>query len=212
VLFIVGCNNNNKNASSEIKGSDTIAPNKEFMVLSGNDERERIKDDTISSFLEEGCFEQFKGDKISLYKKYLISEDTIFKNISIPFSSRRYIDDDNRDETYIFYRPSDLLVNYLVSKDYEGEEYKCYVLPPKNKGLILLVWIPRGDSEYYLLVLLDSEKIITHKEIGTGGDDSVLFIIQENFFINRYNNSGNLESFLVRNNDIIPVSGEGGVK
>jgi hypothetical protein len=141
-----------------------------------------------------GC----KSDNKSPYEKYLIPKDKTFKSISLPFSSKKYIDTDKRDDIYPFYKPSNFLVNYLISIDYEGEEYKCYVLPPKNKELILLTWILRGDSEYYLLMLLNSEKIITYKEIGKGGDDSVLFTIKEDFSIDTYNDDG----------DLLPIHGK----
>jgi len=143
------------------------------------------------------------NDTISLYKKYLIPQNDTFKSISLPFSSKEYIAANGEGNIYPFYSPSDILINYFISIDYEGEEYKCYILPQKNKDLILLTWILRGDSEYYLLILLNSEKIITYKEIGKGGDDIVFFIIKENFSIDTYNDDGYLKKFLIKNNDIV---------
>jgi len=153
--------------------------------------------------LEKNEQEQIKNDTISLYKKYLISKNNIFKSISLPFSSKEYIATQEADDIYPFYSPSDILINYFTSIDYEGGEYKCYILPQKNKNMILLTWIERGDSEYYLLILLNSEKIITYKEIGKGGDDAVLFTIKEDFSIDTYNDEGYLKKFLIQDNDIV---------
>ncbi|GBU25927.1 hypothetical protein R83H12_02594 [Fibrobacteria bacterium R8-3-H12] len=129
-----------------------------------------------------GC----NSDNKSLYEKYLIPKDKTFKSIPLPFSSKEYIDAEERDNIYPFYEPSDFLVKYLVSIDYEAEEYKCYVLPKNGETTMLLIWILRGDSEYYLLTQVNSEKVITYKEIGKGGDDAVLFTIKKDFSIDAY--------------------------
>lgn len=174
LLFVIGCND------------DDSKVNKEIVIPLGKNEQEQIKNDTIS-----------------LYKTYLISKNNVFKSISLPFSLKEYIATNEEDDIYPFYNPSDLLINYFISIDYEGEEYKCYILPQKNKDLILLTWILRGDSEYYLLTLSNSEKIITYKEIGKGGDDTVFFIIKKDFSIDTYNDDGYLKKFLIKNNDIV---------
>jgi len=144
------------------------------------------------------------NDTASLYKKYLIPKNEGFKSISLPFSSKEYIENiRERDNAYPFYTPSDFLIKYFVSIDYEGEEYKCYILPQKGKELILLAYIPGGDSEYYLLMLLNSEKVITYREIGKGGDDFYSFTIKEDFSIDTYNDDGDLGKFLIKGDSII---------
>jgi hypothetical protein len=140
------------------------------------------------------------------YGKYLSSQDKTYKNISLPFSSYEYIDNADRDEIYHFYSPSDLLANYLISIDHEGEEYKCYIIPSSNNAnLILLIWIQRGDSEFYFLVLLSEDKITDYKEIGRGGDDGIIyFIIEKDLSIKTYpkNDKGNLKIFQIEGNRI----------
>jgi len=174
-----------------------------LFVIGCNDDDSKVNKEVVMP-LEKNEQEQIKNDTISLYERYLIPQNNAFKSISLPFSSKEYIDANGEDDDiYPFYRPSDILINYFISIDYEGEEYKCYILPQKNKDLILLTWIPRGDSEYYLLILLNSEKIITYKEIGKGGEDIVYFIIKEDFSIDTYNDDGYLKKFLIKNNDIV---------
>ena len=125
-----------------------------------------------------------EDDNVIWYEKYLSNQSKIYKNISLPFSSREYIDNiDERDNIYAFYYPSDLLVNYLCSKDYEGEDYKCYILSSDSANLIILTWVLRGDSEYYLLMLLNKDKVIDYKEIGKGGDDAISFIIEKDLSV-----------------------------
>jgi hypothetical protein len=140
------------------------------------------------------------------YGKYLSNQDKTYKSISLPFSSYEYIVNVDRDEVYHFYSPSDLLANYLISIVLEGEEYKCYIIPSSNNAnLILLIWIPRGDSEFYFLVLLNEDNIIDFKEIGRGGDSGIIeFIIEENLSIKTYpkNDKENLKIFQVEENKI----------
>ena len=177
MLLIVSCGNNSNK------------PNEQSEVV-------EIQGEEILHTLEE------ENDMI-WYEKYLSNQDEIYKSISLPFSSDKYIDNIDRDNVYPFYYPSDLLSNYFISIDYEGEEYKCYIVSADNANLTLLTWILRGDSEYYLLILLTENNVKEYKEIGKGEDDTVSFIIEKDLSIKAYNRNGNLQKFQLEKNKIL---------
>lgn len=156
-----------------------------FLIVGCNSNRNKPKgENEVAETLDNKILSSIEDDNVIWYEKYLSNQSKIYKNISLPFSSREYINNiDERDNVYAFYYPSDLLVNYLCSKDYEGEDYKCYILSSDSANLIILTWVLRGDSEYYLLMLLNEDKVIDYKEIGKGGDDAISFIIEKDLSV-----------------------------
>lgn len=120
------------------------------------------------------------------------------KKINLPFSFYSYFKDEYSDLKYPNYKPSEKLKNFLISKDYEGEEYKCFVLSEGDKCKIYVVSVLRGDSEYFLLLTASNNSIIDFREIGEiGGENPITFVIQPDLTIEKYNgNSENNDSLI----------------
>jgi hypothetical protein len=141
-------------------------------------------------------------------KKYLLPKKEGFQSISLPFSMREYVIDLERDSHYLSYEPSEFLLNYLISIDYEGEEYRCFILPIENENLVLLTYIIRGDSEFYFLMLLNPKEVIVYKMIGRGGDNAVLFVINKDFTIDSYDaddKNKNSKKILIQGDKIVVI-------
>lgn len=121
-------------------------------------------------------------------KKMLVFPDgTTLTTIPLPISLDRYMKDCN---SYPSYQPADSLLSFLEKIEFEGTEYQCYLLSFKSKNIVpILLWVCRGDSEYYLIVTVAvvQEKIIDYLPIGESTDNSVIsFFIDENFNITQY--------------------------
>jgi hypothetical protein len=126
----------------------------------------------------------------SLENKYLQHDSCTYKAISLPFNSEKYIHDVNTDQignNTPSYSASDYLIDYLRQIDYEGEEYQCFIIASNADRLTLLIWIPRGDSEYYLIVTIGDKGVISWYECGYAGDDNpIMFSIDKSFLITKY--------------------------
>ena len=44
-------------------------------------------------------------------------------------------------------------------------------------------WILRADTEYYLLISLNKDKVTGYQEIGKGGDNAISFIIEKDLAV-----------------------------
>ncbi len=117
--------------------------------------------------------------------------------INLPFSFYNYFEDEYSNEKYPNYRPSEKLINFLISKDYEGENYKCFFISEK-KCKIYVVSISRSDSEYFLLLTYSNNSIIDFKMIGEiGGESPVTFKILKDLTVEKYNGNSNKNTSII---------------
>lgn len=118
--------------------------------------------------------------------KYISEKNPV--KIGLPFSFYQYFKDDYSSIKYPTYEPTSNLIQFLKNKSYEGESYKSFVIRFDDEYLYLITSISRGDSEYFVLITSDKNKIIDLKEIGSiGGDDPITFKVLSNFIIEKYN-------------------------
>ncbi|MBS7231163.1 hypothetical protein KHA90_09005 [Flavobacterium psychroterrae] len=147
-------------------------------------------------------FEPIEGVVISLLKWRKIQNDTKnpnlilengqLKKIALPFSFYEYFKSEYSEEKYHSYTATKNLIDFLISKDYEGENYKCFIIPSKKDYLNIVVSISRGDSEYYVLVTSKESKILNFIEIGCiGGEDIITFKILKDLSVEKF--KGNQE-------------------
>lgn len=147
-------------------------------------------------------FEPIEGEIISLLQwrelknkeenHNLILESGQLKQIALPFSFYEYFKSDYSVEKYQSFTPTKKLIDFLISKDFEGEDYKCFIIPSNKDYLNIVVSISRGDSEYYVLVTSKENRILNFIEIGSiGGDDIITFKISKDLSIEKY--KGNQE-------------------
>jgi hypothetical protein len=102
-------------------------------------------------------------------------------------------------DKYPIYQPADILIDNLRKIDYEGEEYQCFIIASNADRLILLIWIPRGDSEYYLIVTIGDKGVISWYECGYAGDDNpIMFSIDKSFLITKYRVSNKRKDTIAR--------------
>ncbi len=120
-------------------------------------------------------------------KVLVIPENTIPTTISLPISLDRYL---KFSSEYLGYQPTNYLISYLKTIDFDGSEYQCHILPFGSKNVLsILLWICRGDNEYYLVVTVDVNqgKVIDHLSVGESTDNDVIsFYINEDFNITQY--------------------------
>ena len=144
---------------------------------------------------------------------FIVSDNEKFETISLPFSLDLYL---KNHSNYPAYQPTDRLISYLKKVDYEGSEYNCYLLPFSNGNIFsMLLWVCRGDNEYFLIITADVEKeeIIDSLIIGKLTDIIISFVIYENFNIElfeaefTYNesivNKEMINSYHIKSNGII---------
>lgn len=142
-------------------------------------------------------FEPIEGEIISLLQwrelkkkeenHNLLLESGELKQIALPFSFYEYFKNDYSEEKYQTYTPTKNLIDFLISKDFEGEDYKCIIIPSSKDYLSIVVSISRGDSEYYVLVTSKENKILNFIEIGSiGGEDIIAFKILKDLSIEKY--------------------------
>lgn len=111
----------------------------------------------------------------------LVTEKKPYNLIPVPFDLKEYIKN-LPNEIKNNYTPSNKLINYLSSIDYEGENYKCYFLKTNNTSSELIVSITRGESEYFVLIKVKDNKFLSYKEIGSiGGESTKYFKIDNNY-------------------------------
>ncbi|AZA81933.1 hypothetical protein C1637_24720 [Chryseobacterium lactis] len=112
--------------------------------------------------------------------------------ISLPFSFYQYFKDDYSESKYPSYEVSSSLIDFLKSKHYDGETYKSFVILSNDHFQYLVVDMSRGDSDYFILITTQNNKIIDYKEIGSIGDESpITFKIFPDFTVEKY--KGNTE-------------------
>ncbi len=124
------------------------------------------------------------GNQIDSKKLFEANEP--YNPIKLPFDSKEFIQKKSiiGNEKY---EPSRFLIDYLIKKDYEGEEYNCFFLKSENGITNIIVSILRGDSQYFVLIKSNQESILSFEEIGNiGGEDTLYFKIDRNFIITTY--------------------------
>ena len=105
----------------------------------------------------------------------------------LPFDSKNFVENKS-SEGNKKYDASSYLIEYLIKKGYEGEEYGCYFLKYDIEFTSMIISILRGDSQYFLLLKSNKESILSYDEIGnTGGEEILYFKISSNLVITTYN-------------------------
>ncbi|MFC5872015.1 hypothetical protein SAMN05443633_12218 [Chryseobacterium arachidis] len=137
-------------------------------------------------------------------KSSFISEDNP-STVDLPLSFHQYFKDQYSEMKYPSYELNENLIDFLKSKNYDGETYKGFVIRSDNDFEFLLVSMARGDSEYFILITSANHKIIDYKEIGAIGDENpVTFKISQDFSIEKYHgnneNSTAFEKYQIDNN------------
>ncbi len=160
-----------------------------FFIEKGNCENIKILDpiegNTISLSSWRKTINQVNNDSLILVNGNL-------KKINLPFSFYNYFKDGYSDEKYPSYPPSQKLIDFLISKDYNGETYKCFIITTKDNYVNTVVSISRGDSNYFVLVTAKANNILDFIEIGAiGQENPITFKILNNLSIEKY--EGNLE-------------------
>ena len=116
----------------------------------------------------------------------LIEENEPYKIIKLPFDSKEFVQNKSIVDSKK-YTAAKFLIDYLVKKDYEGEEYDCYFLRSDNEFTYIIVSILRGDSQYFILIKSDKKSILSFNEIGSiGGENTLYFKISQNLIITTY--------------------------
>lgn len=194
---------NHKHGISLISDSLEIEGTKYYEIKAGYNSEIRFETYFTFYIEKENCnnikvWEPIEGNIITLSewrdsKKEknndgLIIRNEQIKNIVLPFSFDEYSKDQYSDEKYPNYQISQKLIDFLISKDYEGEEYKCFVIKSKNKCSIFVVSVLRGDSEYFILLTASNNSIIDFKEIGViGNSNPITFKIKPNLIVEKFN-------------------------
>lgn len=131
---------------------------------------------------------EWRDSKKEKYNDELIICKEQIKNIVLPFSFNEYSKDQYSDEKYPNYQISQKMIDFLVSKDYEGEKYKCFVIKPQNTCSIFVISVLRGDSEYFVLLTTSNNSIVDFKEIGViGNSNPITFKIKPNLIVEKFN-------------------------
>jgi hypothetical protein len=126
--------------------------------------------------------------KVNKQEISLIENDSSLKELSLPFSFKKYMQDEYSEQKYPCYKASQYLIEYLIKKKYEAEKYKCFIIP-SSKNKIFLVSVLRGDAEYFLIATSNNNKILDIKEIGLIGEDNpITFKISKDLLIEKYKN------------------------
>lgn len=127
------------------------------------------------------------GKKNELSSENFIQGDNHINKVHLPFSFYSYFKDEYSEEKYPSYEPTDKLVEFLISNDYEGEKYKYFVISSENPCTIFVVSVVRGDAEYFLLLTSSNNTIIDFKEIGAIGNyPPVTFKIYNDYSVEQY--------------------------
>ncbi len=115
----------------------------------------------------------------------VVTQKAPYNLISVPFDLKNYIKN-LPNEIKNGYTPSPKLIDYLVSKDYEGESYKCFFLGTADKSNKIITSVKRGDSEYFLLITISNNKFSSFSEIGSIGEEIKYFKIDNNYKVVTY--------------------------
>lgn len=123
-------------------------------------------------------------------RKWIIASNEVdnFEINELPFLFEVYYKDNIPETIYPSYKISKDLDLFLKKNNYEGEEYECFLLPSINNYNLLLISVLRGDSNYYLVLIANSDEIKDMKEIGHIGDESDIrtFDITKDYTIKEY--------------------------
>lgn len=132
--------------------------------------------------IEIGCLVDPEMNKV-----LVIPENTIPTTIPLPISLDKYL---KYSSEYLGFQPADYLISFLERIEFDGSEYQCHNLPSRNKNILpMLLWICRGDNEYYLVVTVDVSqgKVIDYLSVGESTEKGVIsFFIDEDFNITLY--------------------------
>lgn len=132
--------------------------------------------------IEIGCSSYPEMNKV-----LVIPENTMPTTISLPISLGTYL---KFSSEYPSYQPANYLISFLKTIEFDGSEYQCHILPFSNKNILpILLWICRGDNEYYLVVTVDVNqgRVIDHLSVGKSTDNDVIsFYINGDFNISQY--------------------------
>ncbi|SHI91334.1 hypothetical protein [Flavobacterium terrae] len=115
----------------------------------------------------------------------VVTEKAPYNLISVPFDLKSYIKN-LPNEIKNSYTPTSKLIDYLVSKGYEGETYKCFFLNTDDKSKKIIASIARGDSEYFVLITILDNKFSSFNEIGSIGEETKYFKIDNNYKVLSY--------------------------
>ena len=134
------------------------------------------------------CFKNStsKAKQVSTERNSFIKEDHPEK-VSLPFSFYQYFKDQYSDAKYPSYEITSGLIDYLKSKNYEGESYRAFVLRSDDQFQYVVVDMSRGDSDYFVLITAQNGKIMDSREIGSVGDENpITFKITPEFTVEKY--------------------------
>lgn len=122
-----------------------------------------------------------------LSKYVALTNNTVTTTIPLPMSLDKYL---KYSSEYLDFQPADYLISFLKRIEFDGSEYQCHNLPSRNKNILpMLLWICRGDNEYYLVVTVDVSqgKVIDYLSVGESTEKGVIsFFIDEDFKITLY--------------------------
>lgn len=127
----------------------------------------------------------FRDDNLDASKQSIIKfvvEEKPYKLLEVPFDLIKYVEN-LPQEIKNSYNPSNSLIEYLVKNGYEGENYTCNFLKISEKSSDLLVSITRGDSQYFLIIKSDNTRFLSYKEVGSIGEETKYFKIDNNYDI-----------------------------
>lgn len=214
---------NHKSGISFISDSLNIDGINYYEIKAGYNSKIRFEN-YYTFYIEKGncenikIFEPIEGEIISLlqWRKLknkeknhnLILESNELIQISLPFSFYEYFKNNYSEEKYHSYIPTKNLINFLISKNFEGEDYKCFIIPSKKDYLNMIVSISRGDSEYYCLITSKKNRIVNFIEIGSiGGEDIITFKILKDLSIEKYKGNEEVgipfEKYQINDNGVI---------
>lgn len=148
-----------------------------------NDDDSLLKNELSKVGIElfpKGIVNQNKSNNLEV-----VAEKAPYNLISVPFDLKNYIKN-LPNEIKNSYTPTSKLIDYLVSKGYEGETYKCFFLNTDDKSKKNIVSISRGDSEYFVLITISDNKFSSLSEIGSTGEVTKYFKIDKNYKVVSY--------------------------
>ncbi|WP_326983275.1 hypothetical protein VUJ46_01635 [Chryseobacterium sp. MYb264] len=136
------------------------------------------------------------SEKKAVEEKHLLIQKNSAK-VELPFSFYQYFKDEYSETKYPSYELNQNLIDFLKSKNYDGETYKGFLIRSDKEFEYLVTSMSRGDSEYFILITSGNNKIIDYKDIGAIGDENpVTFKIFSDFSIEKYHgNTGDAKAF-----------------
>lgn len=175
-----------KQSSDGIEEIHEIFTSVDFGVLQFNN----IKSNLITKLLEErNKLQSSKNLASTTVNSFIIAKDPL--KTALPFSFYEYFKSEYSKNIYPSYEPTLALIEFLKSKDYEGQSYKCFVIRSDETSLYLVASILRGDSEYFVLVTIQNNKIIDYSEIGSiGNENPTTFKVSPDYIIEKYEGNG----------------------